>query len=152
MGSSASILSPEDFMLMSQDMKSGFDTLIEEGYTDDEIRSNLMEKYAKHLHSRTAAAEVSADSAAIVSLDDNSADDECDEADVSTTSASDAIAVVGMENDNNKESVEPKPTLTAKAKKARKRRGTFENDTVVTNKGSNDVLPKVDEPAEPIIG
>ena len=139
-------------MLMSQDMKSGFDSLIEEGYTDDEIRSNLIEKYAKHLHSRTAAVEVLADSAAIVSLDGTCADDESDEVDISTTSTSDAIAVVGVEINNNQEIIEPKPILTAKAKKARKRRGTFENDTVVTCKTTNDVLPKVDEPVETVVG
>jgi hypothetical protein len=153
MGSSASILSPEDFMLMSQDMKSGFDTLIEEGYTDDEIRSNLMEKYAKHLHSKTAAADVSAESAAIVSLDGTSADEESDEVDISTTSALDAVAIVGVDNNSNEEAImEPKPALTEKAKKARKRRGTFENDKVVTSKAVIDVPPKVDEPVESVVG
>lgn len=140
-------------MLMSQDMKSGFDTLIEEGYTDDEIRSNLIEKYAKHLHSKTAAADVSAERAAIVSLDGTSAEEESDEVDISTTSALDAIAIVGVENNSNEESIiEPKPALTEKAKKARKRRGTFENDKVVTSKAVIDVPPKVDEPVESVVG
>ena len=153
MGSSASILSPEDFMLMSQDMKLGFDTLIQEGYTDDEIRSNLMEKYAKHQHTKTAAADVSAERAAIVSLDGTSADEECDEMTISTTSALDAIRIVGVENNSNEEAIiEPKPALTEKAKKARKRRGTFENDKVVTSKAVIEVPPKVDEPVEPVVG
>lgn len=140
-------------MLMSQDMKSGFDTLIEEGYTDDEIRSNLMEKYAKHLHSKTAAADVSAERAAIVSLDGTSADVECYEVDISTTSALDAVAIVGVDINSNEEAIiEPKPALTEKAKKARKRRGTFENDKVVTSKAVIDVPPKADEPVESVVG
>ena len=153
MGSSASILSPEDFMLMSQDMKVGFETLIEEGYTDDEIRSSLMDKYAKHLEARAAVADSSAEAetAAIVSLDGTSADDECDEVDLSTASGSDAVAVAIVENNNNQEIIEPKPPLTEKAKKARKRRGTFENDKVVTSKAANDVLPKVDKPVGTIV-
>ena len=140
-------------MLMSQDMKLGFDTLIQEGYTDDEIRSNLMEKYAKHQHTKTASADVSAERAAIVSLDGTSADEECDEMTISTTSALDAIRIVGVENNSNEEAIiEPKPALTEKAKKARKRRGTFENDKVVTSKAVIEVPPKVDEPVEPVVG
>ena len=45
MGGGASVLSSEDFVTMSQNLKEEYEVLISSGYTDDEIRSKLMEKY-----------------------------------------------------------------------------------------------------------
>jgi hypothetical protein len=45
MGASASVMSDEKFVMMSKDLKEEYDTLIEAGYTDDEIRAQLMEKF-----------------------------------------------------------------------------------------------------------
>lgn len=45
MGGAASVLSSEDFVTMSQNLKEEYEVLITSGYTDDEIRNKLMEKY-----------------------------------------------------------------------------------------------------------
>lgn len=45
MGGGASVLSSEDFVTMSQNLKEEYEVLISSGYTDDEIREKLMEKY-----------------------------------------------------------------------------------------------------------
>jgi hypothetical protein len=45
MGGGASVLSSEDFVTMSQNLKEEYEVLITTGYTDDEIREKLMEKY-----------------------------------------------------------------------------------------------------------
>ena len=44
-GASASALSSEDFVTMSQNLKEEYELLIDSGYTDEEIRTKLMEKY-----------------------------------------------------------------------------------------------------------
>ena len=44
-GASASALSSEDFVTMSQNLKEEYELLISSGYTDEEIRTKLMEKY-----------------------------------------------------------------------------------------------------------
>jgi hypothetical protein len=128
MGGSASILSPEDFVMMSQDLKEVYDTLIEEGHTDDEIRLQLMNKYTAVLSSKQAVADGAIDptlDSALILNDDDEADD--------VAAATDALAATGLDG-SNLEGTEPKQPLTERAKKARKRRGTFENDTVVCNK------------------
>ena len=45
MGGGASVLSSEDFVTMSQNLKEEYELLISAGHTDDEIRVKLMEKY-----------------------------------------------------------------------------------------------------------
>lgn len=45
MGGGASVLSSEDFVTMSQNLKEEYEVLITSGYTDDEMRIKLMEKY-----------------------------------------------------------------------------------------------------------
>lgn len=45
MGGGASVLSSEDFVTMSQNLKEEYELLICAGHTDDEIRVKLMEKY-----------------------------------------------------------------------------------------------------------
>lgn len=44
-GASVSALSSEDFVTMSQNLKEEYELLIGFGYTDEEIRTKLMEKY-----------------------------------------------------------------------------------------------------------
>lgn len=140
MGGSASILSPEDFVMMSQDLKEVYDTLTEEGHTDDEIRLQLMNKYAAVLSSKQAAVDgtidPTLDSAPILN-DDDEADD--------LAAATDALAAAGLDG-RNLESSERKQSLTDKAKKARKRRGTFENNTVVCSKPPATVITATSVP------
>ena len=144
MGGSASILSPEDFVMMSQDLKEVYDTLTEEGHTDDEIRLQLMNKYAAVLSSKKAAADATIDptlDTALVVEGDDEADD--------VTAATNAFAATGLD-ESNLESSEPKQPLTERAKKARKRRGTFENDTVVCNKPPATAISITNVPIETV--
>lgn len=144
MGGSASILSPEDFVLMSHDLKEVYDTLIEEGHTDDEIRLQLMNKYTAIFASKQAAADGAVDPA----LDDALNTNDVDEVDGVATVA-DALTATGLD-ESNLDNSEPKQPLTEKAKRARKRRGTFENDTVVCNKPPTTVITITDEPIETV--
>ena len=48
MGGGASALSPTSFVLMSKELKEIYDTMIDEGHDDDEIRLKLMSKYSSH--------------------------------------------------------------------------------------------------------
>jgi hypothetical protein len=140
MGGSASILSPEDFVMMSQDLKEVYDNLILEGHTDDEIRSQLMNKYAHHLQEKKTVGEEIVDPAATSSPVPTDLDGESDKEDPSMAPLIDGLAVAGIEEQSNQENIEPKPALTEKAKKARKRRGTFENDTVVNSKPTTSAI------------
>ena len=65
MGGGASVLSSEDFVTMSQNLKEEYELLISAGHTDDEIRSKLMEKYNELFTSDAAAAEEGADADAV---------------------------------------------------------------------------------------
>ena len=47
MGGAATVLSSEDFVTMSQNLKEEYELLISSGHTDVEIRIRLMEKYHK---------------------------------------------------------------------------------------------------------
>ena len=144
MGGSASILSPEDFVMMSQDLKEVYDTLTEGGHTDDEIRLQLMNKYTAVLSSKQAATDGTIDptvDSAVVLNDEDETDD--------LAAATNALAATGLDG-SNLESSEPKQPLTERAKKARKRRGTFENDTVVCNKPPATVIAITSLPIETV--
>ena len=126
--------------MMSQDLKEVYDNLILEGHSDDEIRLQLMNKYALHLQENKTAAEEIVDPAATSSPVPIDLEGESDEVDPSMAPLIDGLAVAGIDENINQENIEPKPPLTEKAKKARKRRGTFENDTVVNSKPSTSAI------------
>eukprot|EP00596_Hydrurales_sp_CCMP1899_P009153 CAMPEP_0119043538 /NCGR_PEP_ID=MMETSP1177-20130426/23189_1 /TAXON_ID=2985 /ORGANISM="Ochromonas sp, Strain CCMP1899" /LENGTH=169 /DNA_ID=CAMNT_0007011847 /DNA_START=57 /DNA_END=566 /DNA_ORIENTATION=+ len=139
MGASASVMSDENFVMMSKDLKEEYDTLIEAGYTDDEIRAQLMEKFNAFT---TANQNDSADPESSERIDDNESINAETDGEVDKPLDSNGLVIannapfklgekekVGL--GNNKDEA---PVGSVKGKKTRKRRGTFENDAVVTTK------------------
>ena len=55
MGGGASVLSSEDFVTMSQNLKEEYELLISSGYTDEEIRTRLIEKYHEQFVGSTSS-------------------------------------------------------------------------------------------------
>ena len=55
MGGGASVLSSEDFVTMSQNLKEEYELLISSGYTDEEIRTRLIEKYHEQFLGSTSS-------------------------------------------------------------------------------------------------
>ena len=119
MGSSASMLSSKHFALMSQELRDEYDKLIAEGHDDDQIRSQLMGKFNVHLMNNRATTEAG-DAVEPVS----------NEADGIMPPES---PLMESEDGGNAENAVTTQAPTSKAKKVRKRRGTFENDEVVTS-------------------
>ena len=181
MGGGASALSPTSFVLMSKELKEIYDTMIDEGHDDDEIRLKLMSKYSSHfianaeknaaatdaiindtkglsIHDGTAANsnhnEISLQSDSVLTDDNFNFDFNSNNNKIKSTSADNNHSNNNSNymsnnnsssndnqhnfnekenNSNNSEIINQPQGLSIKAKKARKRRGTFENDTVVTS-------------------
>jgi hypothetical protein len=118
-------MSDENFVLMSKELKEEYDTLMEAGYTDDEIRAQLMEKF--NLHTQ---AEQNDDAV------DPESSDQVGETDEAEGDVDKPIIVnnAPFKLEGEKKLGGDAPSGSVKGKKMRKRRGTFENDAVVTAK------------------
>jgi hypothetical protein len=130
MGASASVMSDENFVMMSKDLKEEYDTLIEAGYTDDEIRAQLMEKFNAFT---TANQNDSADPESSERIDDNESINAETDGEVDKPLDSNGLVIannapfklgekekVGL--GNNKDEA---PVGSVKGKKTRKRRGMY---------------------------
>ena len=129
MGGGASMLSSENFVLMSQELRDEYDRLIAEGHDDDDIRSQLMVKFNVHLMNGGANPEAG----------------ESTGCDVDGIMPPDAPPV-GSGDGSNAENSATTLAPTSKAKKVRKRRGTFENDEVVTSQAPITAIISLAEP------
>ena len=126
------MLSSENFVLMSQELRDEYDRLIAEGHDDDDIRSQLMVKFNVHLMNSGANPDAS-ESIEPISCD------------IDGVMPPDAPPV-GSGDDNAAENSATALAPTSKAKKVRKRRGTFENDEVVTSQAPITAIISLAEP------